>query len=317
MGVDGAGEHRIAGAFLHRQALAGDRGLVHRTAAQLHHAVEGNALARLHPHHLAHCHNIDRHQPPVTRALLNPRLIGCQLHQPADGGAGAIGGTGLQRLGNRIERHHHGGLGPMADQKGAGDGDRHQGVDVQPPLAQGGEPLDVHRQTGQGDGPERQSDLQALVQPGGRQERVDPFRGRREHQGSDQAGPGHRSGHRRCRLARIQNLGRIPQLLQDGFGPMQGRCIGADGKRARGQLEAQLADAGHSSKRVADLVFLGGAVHRRDAPHLLTSPGRGHGGGTAGRTATAGIMAAATVVSVVVGHGQQAAITGSFNPGVA
>lgn len=52
----------------------------------------------------------------------------------------------------------------MADQKGAGDGDRHQGVDVQPPLAQGCESLDVHRQISQGDGAERQGDLQSLMQ---------------------------------------------------------------------------------------------------------------------------------------------------------
>ena len=104
MGVNRAGEHRIASTFLHRQAFAGDRGLIDGAAPTGHNAIQGNAFAWLHPHHLADGHRRDVDLLPGLCACLHPGLLGSQLHQSADRRPGLIGGPGLQRLGDMGRR---------------------------------------------------------------------------------------------------------------------------------------------------------------------------------------------------------------------
>jgi hypothetical protein len=56
--------------------------------------------------------------------------VGRERQQPADRIAGAVDGAGFDQLGDRVQRHDHRGLGPLADDEGAGNGHRHQRVDV-------------------------------------------------------------------------------------------------------------------------------------------------------------------------------------------
>jgi hypothetical protein len=135
----------------------------------------------------------------------------------------------------------------VADQEGPADRHRHQGVDVQPPLPQRRQPLGVHRQPGQGDGGQRQCDLQSLMQPGSRQQRVDALSRRRQHQGGDQAIPSHAVAHLTSGGSWLHNVRRVTEPAQDRFGLGESRRFGADHQRAGSQLEPQLSDPCHAS----------------------------------------------------------------------
>jgi hypothetical protein len=92
---------------------------------------------------------VGHHGLPAAVGLLHLGLFGRQRQQALDGVARAVHGARLDQLGNGIQRHHHRGLGPLADDEGAGDGHRHQRVDVQAPAHQRGEALLVGVEAGQ------------------------------------------------------------------------------------------------------------------------------------------------------------------------
>ena len=56
---------------------------------------------------------------------------------------GSVNRAGLDKFGNRIQRHHHGGFRPLTNEEGARDSDRHQCIDVQSEMTQCGQALHV------------------------------------------------------------------------------------------------------------------------------------------------------------------------------
>ena len=204
-------------------------------------------------------------------ALLAPAAVGLarlghgrgERQQAADGVARAVDGARLDQLGNRVQRHHHGGLGPLADQEGAGDGHRHQRRNAQLATRQRRQPLAVDAKARQADGQRRHrhaGDLPGAGVGGGKVDRLGP---QRQQQGGGQLG-----GLAALAAAGVGGAGRLAQALGfqagGGDGLLDGRP-GAVGRvhrqRARAQVEAQAAHRGLALQRAADLCLLAGAVH--------------------------------------------------------
>jgi hypothetical protein len=81
-------DHRVAGLFGHRQTLAGEHRLVHRTGAVEHDAVDGNLFTRTHDHDVAEDHILDGHLDLFgagADAAQDTRRLGAQPQQLADG----------------------------------------------------------------------------------------------------------------------------------------------------------------------------------------------------------------------------------------
>ena len=129
-GVDGAGKHGVAGRFVDRHAFPGDRRLVDGAAALGHHAIKRHTLAGFQAHLCIQRHRRHRHGRPRTAWLPHQRHGRCQIQQALDGVAGAVHCFGFNPFGNRVQRHHHGGFRPLANQKRTGDGYRHQRIDA-------------------------------------------------------------------------------------------------------------------------------------------------------------------------------------------
>ena len=128
--VDRPGKDLVAGRLVHRQAFAGDRRLVDRRLAGQHHAVHGNPLARADQDAVADAQLLHRHLLLVV-AVEQGRPPGREVHQAADGVAGAVHGVAFQRVAQGKEKHGHRALSPLADKDRADGGDGHQGVHVQ------------------------------------------------------------------------------------------------------------------------------------------------------------------------------------------
>ena len=185
--VDRARKHRIAWAFIDRQAFAGDRGLIDRAHAGKHSAIKRQSLARTDPHHISDGSSTGGQALPAAVALADLRLIGGQRHQAGDRLAGPLHRPRFDRLCHGIERHHHGGFWEAADQEGARDRHAHQRIDVEPALAQCREALSKHGEARQGDRGDGDPDLQQLMPRVGGNDQMQQLRRERQCQGARQA----------------------------------------------------------------------------------------------------------------------------------
>ena len=108
----------------------------------LHHAVEGDAVARPHDHQRARRHEIER-DAALARIVTHQHVGRHEVEQPADRLARAIEALRLEPLRRGKQRDHHRGFVPFADGNGANHGDHHQRVDIETALAKG-----LHRALG-------------------------------------------------------------------------------------------------------------------------------------------------------------------------
>ena len=142
--IDAAADDLAAHGLLHRQALAGEHGLIDATLALGDGAVRRDPGAGLHQHHVAHLQLAGGHLPARVRQDGGVRG---QLHQGGDGAFGLLHIPALQELAQGHQSQHHGGgliieivdvAGIVGDQKGhhqavrkgAAGADGHQGVHV-------------------------------------------------------------------------------------------------------------------------------------------------------------------------------------------
>ncbi len=154
--VDGAGKHAIADGFVHRQAFAGDRRLIHRRTAAYNLAVQRDTLAGFDAHDTARLEGFRVHILPVAVRQLHCSGFRRQRHQAGDGVSGPIQRAGFNQFGDSEQHHHHGGLRPLLQQQCAGDCYTHQRIDVQvavayrhPAFAVGGQPTGGDGDNGQ------------------------------------------------------------------------------------------------------------------------------------------------------------------------
>ena len=96
--VEGGAEHRVAGLLGHRQALAGEHGLVHGRAAVFDEAVGGHLLAGAHHHEVAQLHLLDGHVHLLAVGAHQAGSFGLQAQQGFHGGRGLGFGAQLQHL---------------------------------------------------------------------------------------------------------------------------------------------------------------------------------------------------------------------------
>ncbi|MNN08783.1 hypothetical protein D3C81_1216470 [compost metagenome] len=263
--VDRAGVQRISHGLVDRHALARDRRLIQRGLAAQHAAIDRHALAGTQPHHGAHGHVARRHGQPGAVRLLHGGLLGRHRHQPPHGVARAVQRGGLDALRQGEQHHHHRRLGPLADQHGAGDGDAHQGVDIEIAVADGDPALAIDAQTGhqhsgqrQHGGCVRQAPFEPVCRLGAQcghagQCQWPPGLGRFGGSGGVGRGVGiQRLGVHAERGNRLDHdVGRIQRVV--------------DGQHALHQVEVERGHAGHAAELVADQRFLGRAVHGLDA----------------------------------------------------
>ena len=142
--IDAAADDLAAHGLLHRQALAGEHGLIDAALALGDGAVRRDPGAGLHQHHVAHLQLAGGHLPARVRQDGGVRG---QLHQGGDGAFGLLHIPALQELAQGHQSQHHGGgliieivdvAGIVGDQKGhhqavrkgAAGADGHQGVHV-------------------------------------------------------------------------------------------------------------------------------------------------------------------------------------------
>ena len=246
--------------------------LIHGAGARGDLAVERNARARLDTDDGVKGHFSGCNGQPGAVGLAHFGGVGRQVQQALDGVARSVHGTRLDQLCNGIERHHHGGFGPLADQEGAGHGHRHQGIDVQASLAQGGKALGVGRKARQPDGRCRKGHARELEHHRVGHKEGKQFRDHRQHQGQTQPPQSFgRSGV--CvdvRAAGSKRLGIKAGSADSPQGLRQhgGRRMDRQGSRA--QLEIEALHARHPSQGVANLAFLCGAVHGGNAKDCAT-----------------------------------------------
>ena len=273
--IDGAGEDFIARALVHRQAFAGHGGLVNGALAQGHDAIQRKALAGANTHRRAHSDFLDADACPTAVVLTHFGLLRRERQQALDGTARPIHGARLDGFRNGIQGHHHRRFGPLADQKSAGHGHGHQGIDVQAALSQRGQSLAVNRETRQRDGRRSQCHSQRLDWHAVWEGECQAFGRHGEPQGAQRLAPGrpearwrgNRSGSsRRPGIAKRFRLeaclaDRVHRLLQD-------RIIGGNGQLAVAQIELQATNSRHAVQRPADFRLLRGTVHVCNAEAL-------------------------------------------------
>ena len=127
---DGSGPDFRAGALCHGKALARDRRLVHRAFAFKHDAVERRLLSGLEPVDGADRNRLGGHLAPEPVHAYLDRVRGMS-EQRADGVSRASRGKRLDRFADLVERHHHGGFGPGAEQASADHGNAHERAHVE------------------------------------------------------------------------------------------------------------------------------------------------------------------------------------------
>ena len=275
--VDRPREDRIADRLVDRDAFARDRRLVDAGTSGRQHAVHRHALTRTHLHDGAEHHGGHRHGRPAAVGLAHQGFLGRHFQQAFDGVAGAIDGPRLDRLGDGIQRHHHGSLWPLPDHESAGDGHRHQRIDVQPPMAQRRQTFFVDVEASQPDGGSRQRQARGLPDLRVRSEETKHLRADGEQQGATQppcaaragamvmaVGPGLRTRRRVASLV-LHGLRIEAGFADRNQGLFDGNRWCVDGHRALTQLEGHRADTGDVLDCAPDFRLLAGTVHRRYA----------------------------------------------------
>ena len=107
-GVDGGAHHAVAGADLHRHALAGEQGGVDGGGALLDHAVGGDLLAGADDEAVAHGQLVDG-DAALDAVAQDGDVLGAQLEQGPQGGAGTPLGPGLEVAAGQDEHGDAGG----------------------------------------------------------------------------------------------------------------------------------------------------------------------------------------------------------------
>ena len=135
--VDAARYDLFAGLGVARRRFAGEGGGVHLGVAADHHAIERDALARLHDDLLAGLDvgGVDLHQ---LAALHDVGELGGDVHHGGDGLARLAHGVALEHLSYLVEQHHGSafghvrlGVGEQYEGEGAQRGHRHEEALVQ------------------------------------------------------------------------------------------------------------------------------------------------------------------------------------------
>ena len=242
-----------------------------------------------------------------------------QREQALNRVARAVHRPRLDRLGHRVQGHHHRGLGPLADREGAGHRDGHQRIDVKPAMAQRRQALLVDVEAGEPDRHGR--DHEAGGAPGGglRREVADGLGRDRQQQRRRQRQ--HSAMGAFMVLVVVVAMGRAPGRTGRGHrlrveaepadGPQRGRrrgLVGIEGQQPSAELEPQPANARQPFEGAADLGFFGRAVHRGDAEAVAAQRARRRGirrglgaAGPAGTAAVVGEVVVVVVVRVAVG----------------
>ena len=108
--VDGAADDRVARRLGHRQALAGEHGLVDGALPRRHHAVDRDLLARPHDDDVAHQHILDGHLDLFgrrTAAAHDACRLGAQPQQLADRLTRLPLATRFEEFSDRNQRQNH------------------------------------------------------------------------------------------------------------------------------------------------------------------------------------------------------------------
>ena len=164
--IDGAGKYLIPRGFFHRHALAGDRCLVDGAVTCQHPAIQCQTLARLDANNRPPGNVLHRHAAPCAIGLAHFGHGRRQIQQSFNGMAGAIHRARLDPFRQRIQRHHHGRLGPLPDDKSTGHGHRHQGGNAELAAQQQSQPLAVHAKARQRNGHAGQCHAQHIPRHG-------------------------------------------------------------------------------------------------------------------------------------------------------
>ena len=258
--VNGSCEDAVADRLLDRQALASDGCLVDTRPSDCEHAVEGDAFSRLDAHGLADGHGLDRHIGPAAVRLLHRCPFRRELHQVADGISCPIQRLGFDPLGDGEQHHHHGRFRPLSQQYCAGDGNAHQGVDIEIAVTQGDPALLIGADTAEGDRDECQQRDQPF-RPG------EPVRDFRPHGGH--AGQGHRppglADRRASYGSALHRFGRHAEVADGILYGEQGIVPMDHGQHALHQIEFQTVHSGHAAKLLAYQGFFGRAIHLGNA----------------------------------------------------
>ena len=130
--VHGAAGHRIAGALVHGQGLAGHDGLVDGRLSADDDAVHRDGLAGQHAQQVVHAHLFGG-DDTLGRAVQAPGRARGQMHQPLDARPGLGHGAFLQQGAQLHDEGHLTGGEDLADDDGRQQGqrDQHVGLDVE------------------------------------------------------------------------------------------------------------------------------------------------------------------------------------------
>ena len=247
--VDGAGKHRVSRGLVHWNALSRDWRLVDGAAPNGHRAVQRHALARPDPDDGVDGNLCSGHRFPAAVRLAYFGRLGREIQQALDGIACTVYRAAFDQFSNGIEGHHHGGFWPLANEKRAGHGHRHQRIDVQPSLQQGGKPLAVGGKARQPDGRRRQGHANALEgQRVWREEGhgfgADGQAQRQPHTPEFVGGGGPPRGFARCRSG-CHGLRVEPCLANGRHGQRNHSIRGVNGQRACAELKPEAAHPGN------------------------------------------------------------------------
>jgi len=221
--IDGAGIDRVADRLFHRQAFAGDRGLVDGRAALHNHAVERHPFTWPGPHPVADCCPADIHLGPASIRSLNGCRFRGQVQQIPDGPARPVQALGFNGFGQGEQHHDHGRFRILPDKHRPGHRHAHQGIYVQVEIFKCDPALFIGGQAAQQDGHERRNkrqpfdgghiaDSQALKIKAEKAwpplvHQFEDFRKGGQSSRKKQPRPGCFSGGNGCRLAGFNGLG--------------------------------------------------------------------------------------------------------------
>ena len=105
--VDRAGEYRVAGRLVNRDAFASDRRLIDRTGSCRHLTIERYPGAGFDPNAGLQLYLCGWYFQPRAISLPNFRRLRRQVEQALDGVTRPIHGTGFDQFGNGIQGHDH------------------------------------------------------------------------------------------------------------------------------------------------------------------------------------------------------------------
>ncbi len=126
---DGAGEHLVAARLGDRCGLSCHRSLVDGGGALDHHAVHGGAFARPEHQEVAGA-DLGRRNTRLGVVADDGAFGGREIHEAADGSAGALERRGLEYGAQAEEKHDKAGLRPLPDGGRPHGRERHQDVHV-------------------------------------------------------------------------------------------------------------------------------------------------------------------------------------------